>query len=199
MSDDSLRNVEVQRADRDDHFKRIRYHGACITASYTPKGTDFKDVPDVYVVYITEFDLAKAGKTLSHLDSVIRESKTNVDDGFYRLLITAAVNDHSKIARLMQNFLKTDFDDPEFPESSRQIQRFKHTQKGAQKMSNVVQKYAEEYAQKYAASKMISAADNLSNTRGISVEEACNDIGWSYNEYQDAVKLLAEAEKGTAD
>ena len=37
-------DIEVQRADDDDHQKRVRYNGAVLTANITDPGTKFKDV-----------------------------------------------------------------------------------------------------------------------------------------------------------
>lgn len=39
-------NVEVQKADDDDHQKRVRYNTSCITANITEPGTKFKNVPN---------------------------------------------------------------------------------------------------------------------------------------------------------
>ncbi len=49
-------NVEVQKADDDDHQKRVRYNAACITANITEAGVKFEKVPDVCVIYITKND-----------------------------------------------------------------------------------------------------------------------------------------------
>ena len=40
-------NVEVQKADDDDHQKRVRYNTSCVTANITEPGTKFEKVPDV--------------------------------------------------------------------------------------------------------------------------------------------------------
>ena len=65
-------NIEVQKADDDDHLRRVRYHASCITANVTDPGTKFKDIPDVIVVYISKNDFFKDGKTIYHVDSVVK-------------------------------------------------------------------------------------------------------------------------------
>ena len=42
-------NVEVQKADDDDHVRRVRYNTSCVTANITEPGTKFEKVPDVTV------------------------------------------------------------------------------------------------------------------------------------------------------
>lgn len=59
LGDGTLCNIEVQRANNDNHFKRIRYNAACITASKTEIGSRFENVPNVIIVYISEFDILK--------------------------------------------------------------------------------------------------------------------------------------------
>lgn len=39
-------NVEVQKADDDNHARRVRYNTSCITANITEPGTKFEKVPD---------------------------------------------------------------------------------------------------------------------------------------------------------
>ena len=61
--DGSLHNIEMQKGNRNDDIRRTRYHAAAITAKYTPKGTEFKDVPNITIVYITEYDALNNNKT----------------------------------------------------------------------------------------------------------------------------------------
>ena len=57
----------VQKADDDDHTRRCRYNAAGMTWKEEEKGTRFKDLPDVYVVYIAEHDFLHGGRTVYHL------------------------------------------------------------------------------------------------------------------------------------
>ena len=86
-ADGSYFNLEVQKADDDDHLKRARYNASCITANVTDPGARFERVPDVCVVYISRFDLFKENRTVYHVDSVIRETGTRVDDGLRKLFV----------------------------------------------------------------------------------------------------------------
>ena len=53
-------NVEVQKANDDDHQKRVRYNTSCITANITEPGTKFKNVPDVIGIYISKFEFKQS-------------------------------------------------------------------------------------------------------------------------------------------
>lgn len=57
-------NVEVQKENDDDHIRRVRYNAACLTANITSPGTHFKEVPDVIMIFVSKFDIFKAGKPI---------------------------------------------------------------------------------------------------------------------------------------
>lgn len=59
-------NIEVQKENVDNHVKRCRYNASCITANITDPGDNFENIPDVYVIYISRFDMFKKGKTIYH-------------------------------------------------------------------------------------------------------------------------------------
>ena len=67
-------NVEVQKADDDDHQRRVRYNTSCITANITEPGSKFKDVPNVIGIYISKFDMFQSKRTVYHVDRVVRET-----------------------------------------------------------------------------------------------------------------------------
>ena len=76
----------------------MRYNASVTTARFTSKGTDFKDVAEVYVIYITEFKITKSKKTVCHVKSVIEETGEFIDDGLHRIIVNAKINDGSKAA-----------------------------------------------------------------------------------------------------
>lgn len=64
-------NIEVQRADSDDHLRRVRYNAAAILTRHTETGERFENIPMVIVVYISERDFFGYGKTIYHIDKMI--------------------------------------------------------------------------------------------------------------------------------
>ena len=94
-------NVEMQKTDDDDHVKRGRFNSSNIDTTFTEKGLDYKDFPDIYVIFISKFDMFQEGKTIYHLETIIKETGTSVNDGIHRIFVNCAVNDGSDIAELM--------------------------------------------------------------------------------------------------
>ena len=145
-------NVEVQKADDDDHIRRCRYNAAGMTWKEAEKGTRFKDLPDVCVVYITEHDFLHGGRTVYHVDKILRENGSIIDDGSSVIYVNTAVNDGSAISDLMRCFLQKTVNDPRFPRLSERVHQYKNTEKGAAEMCEELERYIDEITAELQAS-----------------------------------------------
>lgn len=144
-------NVEVQKADDDDHQKRVRYNTSCITANITEPGVKFKNVPDVIGIYISKFDIFKSGKTVYHIDRVIRETGEVQDNGMQEIYVNTKIDDGTDIADLMHIFTEPDaYDFQKFPKVSKRKKQFKGNEGGEKEMCDLVENYANERAEKAA-------------------------------------------------
>lgn len=104
-------------------------------------GTKFNKIPEVYVVFISEFDVFKMGKTVYHVDNVVRETKEIVQDGLHRIFVNTEINDGTKTSRLMSHFTEKTVEDVEFPELSARMHELKEEEGGITVMSGVMEKY----------------------------------------------------------
>ena len=117
LSDGRLCNIEMQKGDGNDDIRRVRFHASTITTNKTPEGTEFRDVPDVKVLYITEYDALKNNQ-----------------------LIT-------KVKRCQKIGDQDCFSDPEFPAVSNAIRYYKETDEGRTEMKSVSEQWLEEGAE----------------------------------------------------
>ena len=99
-------NIEVQRSDKDDHLRRIRMNAAVITDRMSQTGEKFEDVIDLIIIYISEFDILKSGKTKYHIDKVVRETGEVINDGLEIILVNTTIDDGSDVAQLMSCMVK---------------------------------------------------------------------------------------------
>lgn len=128
--DGSYCNIEVQKQNKENHIKRVRYNTSCITANITEPGEKFEKVPDVYMIYITNFDIFKGKKTVYHVDSIIRETGEMVENGLHEIYVNTKVDDGSTIAELMKCFKQTEVNHKKFPRLSERIKYFKQDEEG---------------------------------------------------------------------
>ena len=69
LEDGTHADVEVQKADDDDHQKRVRFNQSNIDTLLTERGIPYEELPDVYMVFISKFDIFKRGRTYKyHVD-----------------------------------------------------------------------------------------------------------------------------------
>ncbi len=146
MGDGSRCSIEVQKSDNDNHFKRVCYNGSCITANITDPGEKFEKVPDVYEVYISRFDIMKKGKTIYHVDPVVRESGEVIDNGYHEIYVNTKVDDGNEIAELMQCFEQELVTNTKFPRLAKRVSQFKDSEKGDGRMCSLIEEYVEKRA-----------------------------------------------------
>ena len=152
-------NVEVQKADDDDHIRRCRYNAAGMTWKEAEKGTRFKNLPDVCVVYITEHDFLHGGRTVYHVDKILRENGSIIDDGSSVIYVNTAVNDGSAISDLMRCFMQKTVNDPRFPRLSERVHQYKNTEKGAAEMCEELERYIDDYIDEITAELQASNSE----------------------------------------
>ena len=160
-------NVEVQKADDDDHIRRCRYNAAGMTWKEAEKGTRFRDLPDVCVVYITEHDFLHGGRTVYHVDKILRENGSLIDDGSSVIYVNTAVNDGSVISDLMRCFMQKTVNDPRFPRLSERVHQYKNTEKGAAEMCEELERYIDEITEEMQTKVVQLQASNSEKDRAL--------------------------------
>lgn len=59
--EDVVYNIEIQKADNDNHVKRVRYNASAITVNRSEPGDRFEHVQEVYIIYVSNFDVLQNG------------------------------------------------------------------------------------------------------------------------------------------
>lgn len=188
LGNGSLCNIEIQRADNDNHLKRARFNAANITVKESETGTNFEKIKDVYIIYISEKDFFKGGFTTYHIDKVIRENGITVDDGLHEIFVNASVNDGSNIAELMQCFTQKNLNNPKFRAVTRRFKELKETEGGLTTMCKLMDDIVNEEKQKEKEKVRIELLTNMINN-GYSKKDILN-IGFTEDEYKKAEEEL---------
>ena len=184
LGDNSLCNIEIQRADNDDHLKRARYNASIITVRESKAGEKFLDVRKVYVVFVSEFDFLKGNKTIYHIDKVIRETGEVIDDGLYEIFVNTTIDDGSDIADLMSCFTKKEVKNPKFPVLSKRVTELKEDKGGYTAMSKIMDEYVDLCMKREHIEKIIKMIQ-----KGCT-KEFILDLDYTEEEYEEAEKSL---------
>ena len=134
-------NIEVQKADDDNHLKRARYNAAVLTTNISETGKKFEFIPDVCIVFISKFDIFDGGLPLYHIDKVVRETGQVIEDGLTEIFVNTVNYDGSKPARLMKLFTENDaYSNDEFPITSELKSILKSSEGGSRAMNEILEK-----------------------------------------------------------
>lgn len=189
-----LYNVEVQVKNNDYHPKRVRYYQSNIDLTNLEKGVKYKNLPDLYLIFITSFDQFGRNKNCYEVKRFIDGTNQEVSNGIHELYFNTAVKDDSEISKLLQYFENTHSGNTEFKELSDYVRYYKETEGGVECMCDAIRSYGDERA---ADAKAMGEAEKLvqlicilmDNTK-CSLEDALNMTGCSVEEYNSSVSLL---------
>lgn len=139
-SSGKIYNIEVQRADNLDHAKRVRYYGAMLDTACLEKGAGYEELPEVYVIYLSERDLWKAGKTVYTVEKKLSGTEIPYSDGMHIIFANAEANDGTEIARTMQYFKVSDPMDQSHGALSKRVHYLRCEEGGRQEMCEISEK-----------------------------------------------------------
>ena len=143
-----LYNLEIQRSDTIDHARRTRFYGAMIDSEYLQKGKTYAELPDVYIIYISETDLWEANHTAYPVRKHFENTAVPYEDGQRILYVNASVDDGSPTAKLMQYFKTADPQDMSQGDLSLRIHYLKCEEGGYAEMCEVSEKIFREGVEK---------------------------------------------------
>ena len=193
-------NVEIQQADNTDHQKRMRYHISNLDTRITEKGVDFADLPEVFSIMISKFDIFKLGKTVYHIDRVLREKGSVEDNGVHEIYVNATGNDKSEVTELMQYVLDSNGFDPRFPRISSRVQYFKQDNGGTRGMGKTIAELRAEGRAEGLAEGMEKGiekgmAKGIQKGMAKATAEVLKNLGISQEEYRAILKSKAAKQK----
>jgi hypothetical protein len=133
-------NIEVQRADKGADRKRARYHSSILDAHLLRPKDKFSDLPETFVIFITENDVIGKGKPLYRIERWIEEIDEPFNDGEHIIYVNGAdKNASTELGKLMHDFFCTDADDMHYKELADKVRYFKEDEKGVAAMCKVME------------------------------------------------------------
>lgn len=144
-------NIEIQRADKGADARRIRYHQAMLDSHTLQKGAKFKDLPNLYIIFILEHDLFNRGNPIycvkKFLDIKNEDDKyLPFDDGCNIMYVNGDYRGNDPLGKLMHDFSTPDADQMYYDELAKRVRFHKQNEKGVQTMCKIVEEYGDERA-----------------------------------------------------
>ncbi len=157
LGNGNICNMEVQKSNINDDIRRTRFHNSILTVNNTEKGMEFKDIPDVISIYISEYDVLGNGQRITPVRRCqkLGDRYVPVDDGELIIFANTIFTDEelgnrasmSDADRLLTLFIRRDiFYDEKFPHTSNRVKYFKENEEGVDTMCKAVEEYGDRRA-----------------------------------------------------
>ncbi len=134
-------DIEIQRKDAGAGAKRARHNSSLLDAHILKLGDDTEDIPDSYVIFITENDVMKGNQPIYPVERyvTIGENKVLFGDGSHILYVNGKYRGNDEIGKLMHDFSCTNPDDINYEALAKKARFFKQDEKGVSIMCKIME------------------------------------------------------------
>ncbi len=133
-TDGRIYDIEIQRSDRGAGRKRARYCSSILDANLLKAGKDFEDLPETYVIFITENDVMKKGYPSYRIERWIENAGDPYErfaDGEHIIYVNGSYkDDRTALGLLMKDFFCTDPDEMHYEVLAEKVRYIKGDGRG---------------------------------------------------------------------
>ncbi len=143
-----LYNIEIQRRNKGAEPERARYHSAMLDSGTLGKSQDFTDLPETYVIFITENDVLGGGRPLYHIDRTVCElGHAPFCDRAHIIYAVMNNSDDSELGSFLRAFLATEAAQIPDQKLAECMDYFKKSEKGDKEMCEIMERITKEIAE----------------------------------------------------
>ena len=173
-------DLEIQRLDAGAGIKRARHNSSLLDAHILSPGDSTENIPDSYVIFITENDVMKGNQPIYPVERYITigDNKVLFGDGSHILYVNGKYKGNDEIGKLMHDFLCTNPDDMNYEVLANKARYFKQDEKGVAVMCKIMEDMRDEKAKEVRidnALRMIKdgelSLEKIALYSGLSVDE----------------------------
>ena len=143
-------NVEVQRSDEGAPARRARFYSSILDTHFLQPGKLYEELPDTYVIFITENDVLHDNLPLYNIRRRIDENAKYFEDGSHIIYVNSQRRDDTALGKLMQDLYCTEPKNLHYHEFAERMEFLKYSKEGEEKMTDVIEEYAARKAEALA-------------------------------------------------
>ena len=151
-------NVEVQRSDEGAPARRARFYSSILDTHFLQPGKLYEELPDTYVIFITENDVLHDNLALYNIRRRIDENAKCFEDGSHIIYVNSQRRDDTALGKLMQDLYCTEPKNLHYHEFAERMEFLKYSKEGEEKMTDVIEEYAARKAEALAKEAVKEAA-----------------------------------------
>ena len=155
-------NVEIQRDSRGAGAKRARYNGSILDANSILSGEDCEDLPENFVVFITEKDVFHKGLPIYIFERycITPDGPMAFDDKLHIIYVNGQIQDETPLGLWMHDFFCTNPDDMHYKVLADRVRYFKQTEEGVSIMCKAMEDMRNEAVLKHAKETVLRMLAN---------------------------------------
>ena len=170
-------NIEFQNADSGASLKRARYHGSLVDANTLKTGQVPNELPDTYIIFITENDTLGFNLPICHINRTFEEAGQPCPDQLHIIYVNSSFQDNTALGKLMHDLRCPDPHDMYSEILAQRVIELKETQKGVDIMCDKL-------------NELIAEERNEGEKRGILIGEAQGEKRGILNTQKETAKNL---------
>lgn len=147
-------NLEIQVAENEDHLRRSRFIQSRIDSRSLGTGMEYEELPELYLIFITEKDFLCIGEGIVEVARVIERKGNRVDNGVHEIYANLEQPADDERKQRLLSFIKdtnnTDIPTEGFENLAARVRHLKSEEGGIRFMCNVIER---ERAEGYAEGK----------------------------------------------
>ena len=177
-------HLELQNKDNDEHILRTRYCRACIDTTLLDTGLKYKELSDLWQIFITQKDFLKCGKPLVWNRKRYRDGTTEI---YFNL---SSKDGQSKVQEKLQDYMRHTVPENEsasFPKLVNRVHFLKSETKGMGQMCEIFDQVRQDGIEYGRQETKIISIDKLIHSLGITKERACEIMDLDVSEYECAL------------
>ena len=156
-------NIEFQRDDSGAIPERARYNLSMIDVNSLDKGAKFTELPEVYVIFITEHDVLGGGLPIYTIERVINETGNPFGDRAHIVYVNGAHQDSATaLGKLVHDIFCERPEEMYYSPLAERVGYFKGVEKEVRKMGALTEKVTKDATmetQKTIAQRMIDGGE----------------------------------------
>ncbi len=159
-----LYNIEVQRTDAGAIPQRARYNSVMLDYHELQKRGEFKELPESFVIFITENDVIGDGEKIYHADRIIRETGKDFNDGTHIIYVNGSFKgeEGKSLDDLIHDFFCANPQEMRHKQLANRVKFLKENRGEVDKMSNSI--IAEIFKDELAEAKEKTAEETKQKT-----------------------------------
>ena len=192
-------NIEVQRKDTGALPKRARYNSAMLDANVTRPGDELENLPETYVIFITENDYFQESLPLYHVERTILELSKPFQDEAHIIYVNGQYRGADPIGSVMHDFFCADPKDMNNEILADEVAKYKDTDKGVNSMCRIMEELTNESLKEGMAKGRAEGRVEGRLTMLLENVKKLMARGMSFDEVADTLELSKDDRKFVQD